>query len=163
MQYQSSFKEVFFKERARMRAENLQGWLDLHPVWPEVVNVFEKLYYEHRAYIATLKDGESVRLIFAAHNVSLSARHLLDQSKIANKLAALEMIRNVKGCSVQDIVFLDDNALHLLEPLQAGYPCYLTTWGNTLPEYRKIAETNGIPLADLQGLDSIVMGRKKRA
>jgi hypothetical protein len=93
----------------------------------------------------------------------LSARHLLDQSKIANKLAALEMIRNVKGCSVQDIVFLDDNALHLLEPLQAGYPCYLTTWGNTLPEYRKIAETNGIPLADLQGLDSIVMGRKKRA
>lgn len=139
-----------------MRAENLQGWLDLHPVWPEVVNLFKRLYREGRTYVATLKDGESVRLILEVHELPLPAERLLDQSQIASKLEALEMIKEIEGCSAQDLIFLDDNATHLIEPLRAGYSCYLTTWGNAPAEYRKIAEVHGIPLAKLHDLDSIL-------
>jgi phosphoglycolate phosphatase-like HAD superfamily hydrolase len=156
MHHLSSFKKGFYEERERMRAENLQGWLDLHPVWPEVVNLLKKIYREGRAYVATLKDGESVRLILEAHNLSLPPERLFDQSQIASKLEALDTIRNIEGCSAQDIVFLDDNVMHLIGPLQAGYPCYLTTWGNASAEYREIAEAYSIPLAKLQGLDSIL-------
>jgi phosphoglycolate phosphatase-like HAD superfamily hydrolase len=155
-QHLPSFKQIFYEERERMRTENPQDWLDLHPVWPEAIEILARLNKEGRVYVATLKDGESVRLILEAHHISLPVKCLLDQSQITGKLEALDTIRNIEGCSKGDILFLDDNAAHLVEPFRAGYRCYLTTWGYTPADHRKIAETHGIPLLSLTELFEIV-------
>jgi phosphoglycolate phosphatase-like HAD superfamily hydrolase len=140
------FKEMFYHERAQMRADNLEAWLALHPVWTDVVDVFTTLHRERRAYIATLKDGESVRLILEAHNAALPSERILDESRVNSKLEALEMICEAERRPPNEVVFLDDNATHLLAPARAGFACYLTAWGTTLPEHLEIAARERIPV-----------------
>jgi hypothetical protein len=44
------------------------------------------------------------------------------------------------------MIFIDDNVTHLVEPKDAGYSVYLTTWGENMEEYMKIAKHENIPL-----------------
>jgi len=158
-----AFKRLFYQERERLRAANLSAWLDLHPVWPEVVEAISRFGREGRAYIATLKDGESVRLILQAHGATLAAERILDQSRIASKLEALEMIRTAEGCPAGDVVFLDDNATHLLGPARAGFVCYLAGWGNTLAEHVEMARQGGIPVIGLEQVLTMASGEDAAA
>jgi len=142
------FKAVFFNMRNRLRKENLDDWIDLHPVYENVIDVMKTLNDENRLFVATLKDAESVRLILNKQGVHIADDHLLDQSQIKTKLQALDHFRKQINCEKQGLIFIDDNVTHLLEPHAAGYPVYLTTWGSEMDEYLQIAKDNRIPLLD---------------
>jgi len=144
-EYFEAFKQIFYHERERLRDDDLNAWIKLHPVWPEVIGVMKKLNERGRVYIATLKDGESVKLILESEGLTLHADHLLDQSQISSKLDALEKIMGLEKCGKQEIIFLDDNATHLIEPVLEGYTCYMTTWGDTPDDYHHLAARNNIP------------------
>jgi len=147
-QHLESFKEIFFGMRNKLRKENLEQWIDLHPIYNDVINVMKELHTQNRLFMATLKDAESVRLILGKQGLVLPEENLLDQSQITSKLQALEQFQEKLGCDKTDLIFIDDNVTHLLEPKAAGYPVYLTTWGSPLKEYLLIAEQNSIPLLD---------------
>lgn len=147
------FKQVFFDMRNRLRQENMDRWIELHPVYQEVVDVIKRLHRQGQLYIATLKDGESVRLILEKHGLVLPADHLLDQSKIISKVQALNRIRDQVGCDKADLVFIDDNITHLLEPIREGYTSFMTTWGTVvLPEYLDLAHQHKIPLISISDI-----------
>jgi len=131
-------------------------WIELHPVFQDVVEVLKELNRQDRLYIATLKDGESVRLILDHHGVVIPLERLLDQSQIKSKLQALDTICQLKGCAKKDILFLDDNFTHLVEPFKSGYLVYLTSWGSTLPEFVELAKKTGIPSAEIAELKDLV-------
>lgn len=138
------FKNVFFDCRNKLRGENLLAWVELHPVFQEVIDVLIELNKQNRLYIATLKDGESVKLILEHHGVVIPPERMLDQSQIKSKLQALDRICETLHCNKSDVLFLDDNFTHLIEPFKAGYLVYLTNWGSALPEFAEMAKATGI-------------------
>ena len=139
------FKNVFFDCRNKLRGENLLAWIELHPVFQEVIDLLINLNRQNRLYIATLKDGESVKLILQHHGVIISPERMLDQSQIKSKVQALDRICEIAKCEKSDILFLDDNFTHLVDPFKAGYLVYLTNWGTALPEFAAMAKDAGIP------------------
>jgi len=140
------FKTVFFKAREKLRQDDLNAWIDLHPVFNYVIEVIKVLNDQNRLYIATLKDAKSVRLILENKNINIKEDRLLDQSQVKSKLQALDKFRKQLVCDKQDMIFIDDNITHLLEPSNAKYTVFLTTWGEVLDEYLYIAKDNNIPL-----------------
>lgn len=145
-----SFARTFFEMRDRFRRDNPGHWIDLHLVYLEVIDVMLRLHRQGRLYIATLKDGESVRLILARHGLSVQDDRLLDESKINSKVQALNMIRERLACEKTDLVFIDDNATHLLEPHASGYPVLLAAWGAAISEYMTLAKQRQIPILESQ-------------
>jgi len=142
----ASFKTLFFEERERLRGLNLDAWIDLHPIYDGVIERMKSFNDQGRLYIATLKDGESVRLILKKKGLVVESKKILDQSQITSKLQALDRFRSQVGCEKDDLIFIDDNVTHLLEPQLSGYPVYLAAWGSTVDEYLEIAEQKKIPL-----------------
>lgn len=140
------FKALFYGSRDKLRKKDLEGWIKLHPVFNDVISVMKQLEEEERLYVATLKDGESVRLILEYHGLYLSPNRLLDQSQISSKLEALDRFLKEEKASKDDLIFLDDNVTHLLDPQKAGYNILLTGWGPSLEEYRQLAIRKNIPV-----------------
>lgn len=139
------FKKNFYKARSRLKSQNMNNWIDLHFIYHDVIDAMKVLNKQERLYIATLKDKESVELILNKQGLSISQERLLDQSIINSKLQALNKIKMQNNCSINDIVFIDDNVIHLLKPKLAGYVVYLATWSNINDEYIAIAKKNNIP------------------
>jgi len=140
------FKAIFFKSREELRNNNIDAWVNLHPVFNDVIEVMKILNKRDMLYIATLKDAKSVKVILESKNIFLQNSNLYDQSQIKSKLQALDKFCVQINCSKNDMVFIDDNVTHLIEPKDAGYSVYLTTWGEVLDEYIKIAKYENIPL-----------------
>jgi len=138
------FKAVFFKERQRLRNEDLNNWIDLHEVYTDVIVVMKKLHNQDRLLIATMKDGESVKLILKKNGINISQENILDQSQITSKLEALNYFVDNKKIKKEDLCFIDDNVTHLLDPHKAGYDVYLTIWGTVINEYIDIAKSNNL-------------------
>ncbi len=146
------FKAIFYEQRDLLRKKNLRKWIDLHPVFPEVIERLKALSAEKRLYIATMKDSESVELVLEYQGLIHKKDRIFDQAQIKSKLEALDIIAAKEKVAPGEIVFIDDNVNHLFSPFEAGYRCYLATWGSALPEYRAIAEKKGIPTVTLQTL-----------
>ena len=154
------FKKIFYQERERLRADDLSAWIKLHPIWPEVILLMKQLIAQQRAYIATLKDGESVCVILNSEGIKVPSERLFDQSQISNKMAALEEVSRREAALPAEITFVDDNATHLIEPARGGYTCYLTAWGDTPDDYLRLAKENGIPTLSLDNLPALLKSER---
>ena len=140
------FKALFFKVREKLRRDDINAWIDLHPIFNGVVEVMKILNDQNRLFIATLKDAKSVRLILENNGIKIKENRMLDQSRIKSKLQALDIFRKQLGCNKKDMVFIEDNVTHLLEPKNEKYIVFLATWGPVLEDYLSIAKINKIPL-----------------
>lgn len=140
------FKALFYKERARLKVFDFNGWLNLHSVYPNVCQFLRDLNKSERLYIATLKDGKSVSTILNQHGIHIKHDRLFDESMIKTKLDALEKIRLREGVRPEKITFFDDNILHLKEPKRHGYNTYLAAWSNIPEEWISVAETSNIEI-----------------
>ena len=140
------FKALFFQVREKLRRDDINAWIDLHPIFNDVVEVMKILNDQNRLFIATLKDAKSVRLILENKGIKVKENRMLDQSQIKSKLQALDIFRKQLGCNKKDMVFIDDNVTHLLEPKNEKYTVFLATWGTVLEDYLSIAKINKIPL-----------------
>jgi FMN phosphatase YigB (HAD superfamily) len=140
------FKTIFFKARERLRSYDINAWINLHPVFDSVMEVMKTLNDQNRLYLATLKDAKSVRLILENKDLNIKKDRLLDQAQIMSKLQALDKFRKQIGCDKKDMIFIDDNVTHLIEPKYAGYSVYLSTWGENREEFMKISKHENIPL-----------------
>ena len=142
------FKDMFFIERNRLRKKDLDGWIQLHENYHDVINVMKNLNNENRVLVATLKDGKSVRMILERNNIHISKENILDQSMISSKLEALNHFISVKKINKQELCFIDDNVTHLIEPKKHGFHVFLSAWGETLPEYKEKALKENISILE---------------
>ncbi len=135
----SPFKAIFFQERQKLRSEDLNSWIELHDVYSDVITVMKDLHNQGRLLIATLKDGESVRLILNKNGIDVSPKDIMDQSQISSKLEALNYFVAGKKIKKDELCFIDDNVTHLIEPNNNGYKVFLSDWGNTMREHKEMA------------------------
>lgn len=140
----SLFKKKFYDVRSQFRERDLESWIKLHVVYQEIIVLMKILSASNQLYIATLKDGSSVRSILSYFGVKVSDERMYDESTISTKLEALDSIANRLSIKKRDIIFVDDNVTHLFDPFSQGYSVYLTVWGNSLREYEDMALERGI-------------------
>ena len=151
----NQFKEYIFTERNSLRKQSLDDWINLHQVYPEIIELLHQISKVGSFYIATLKDYESVKLILAKNNVFVPASKILHQAIISTKLQALDMIKDTEKIEKTDIYLFDDNINHLIEPFEEGYQVYQTTWGNVPADYIDQATQRNVPLIDFKGLKQL--------
>jgi len=142
------FKAIFFQERQRLRNEDLNSWIDLHEIYDEVIMVMKELHEQDRLLIATLKDGESVRLILNKNGININLDDILDQSQISSKLEALDYFVKIKNIKKNELCFIDDNVTHLTEPSNNNYNVFLSGWGNTIEDHKRIAAKENITIIE---------------
>ena len=145
-EFLNPFKNVFFIQREQLRRKNINNWIKLHYIYKDVIQVMKFFNSRNQLYIATLKDSQSIKIILKNQGLNISKEKLVDQSQIKSKLEALELIEQKTGYSKSEIIFIDDNITHLIEPYTAGYDVFLTTWGSTIKEYCDLSYKYGIPL-----------------
>lgn len=154
-EYKNPFKTFFFEVRQSLQQVNIDEWVKLHPVWEEVITILNTLIKQERLYIATLKDSRSVQLILKYNKVDLRKERILDESQIISKLQALNEICKLEKIDKHELIFIDDNVTHLINPIKNGFRCFMSTWGNIPEDYVSIAKKNDIPMISLKELMKI--------
>ena len=144
----NSFKDIFFNERNRLREEDMDSWIELHDVYTDVINVMKNLHSEGRLLIATMKDGESVKLILKKNGLEILPENILDQSQISSKFEALNYFLMDKKIKKEELCFIDDNITHLIESKNNNFNVFLSGWGNTMEEHKGIAKKENIPIME---------------
>ncbi len=149
------FKAIFFKERDRLRSEDVNNWIKLHEIYDDVIKVMKELHAQGRLLIATLKDGKSVRLILNRQGIDISLEEILDQSQISSKLEALDYFVAEKGINKEDICFIDDNVTHLIGPKNEDYKVFLSSWSHITSDHINIANKSKIPFININQINSL--------
>ena len=139
------FKKDFYFARKKLRNLSEKKWVELHYIYKPVINFMKKID-KNSLCIATLKDRESVSLILKAQGLELSDSQIIDESMINNKLDALNIYVKKLKKKKNEIIFIDDNVTHLLDPFKEGFSVFLSTWCNCSEETRHIALKSGIKL-----------------
>jgi FMN phosphatase YigB (HAD superfamily) len=96
--------------------------------------------------IATLKDKDSVLRILGHYNLSIDPSLIIDQSEIKTKLEALNKILDLKDVTKEEIVFIDDNIAHLMEPKRDGFKSFMAAWSNVSESSKALAKANNIDI-----------------
>ena len=146
------FKKIFFEMRELLRNKDIDEWVKLHPIYDNIITIMKNLQLHNQLYIATLKDKKSVQAILNKNGMNIEENQILDQSQITSKIEAMDKIRSINKCNKSDMVLIDDNVTHLLQPHLNGYDSFQTSWGNVPKEYLAIANNYGIEVISKENL-----------
>lgn len=136
------YLEIFYNERNIFKNFNLEKWIDLNYIFESMIEFLNSL---ETYYIATLKDKESIMDILNYNKIRFDPKKILDFKKITSKLDALNKIKNYNNLEIDNLIFIDDNAYHLIEPKKEGYNIFLSNWSNlNVQKHIEIAKENDI-------------------
>lgn len=140
------YTKIFYQQRERLKKNNLKEWFSYNHVFQELINFLNSLDYY---YIATLKDKDSVIDILKYYKIKIYEEKILDFNIIKSKLDALNMILNNNSYNKEDMIFIDDNAYHLIDPKNQEYRVYLSNWADLdNDKHIQIAKENFIDILD---------------
>ena len=142
------FSNIFYKNRSNLIDYSINDWINLNKIFKDVLSIITTLHTLDRLFIATLKDKESIKIILKNYKIDLSDEKIIDQSQVSNKLDALNYFVDNKFFLKENIIFLDDNINHLIEPKKSGYNVILTYWCNQIKDFKEIAKLNKIPIVE---------------
>ena len=140
------YSDIFYSERENLKKNNLRRWVKLNFVFNDLINFLNSLEFY---FIATLKDKESVIDIMSYNRINIFEEKIYDFKKINSKLEALDIIKEKYKYNKKDLIFVDDNAYHLIDPKNNGYKVYLSNWANlNNDKHIEIAIENKIDILD---------------
>ena len=140
------FKKVFKLEREILRKKNYEDWLNLHILYDDVIKFMERFRKEKKLFIATLKDKKSINILLDSVNFHISKENIYDASQIKSKLDGLNLIRKNYNIQINEILFIDDNIDHLIDPNKSGYKSFLAYWCNPKEDFKVKAINNNIKI-----------------
>ena len=142
--------ERFFAARARHRREAPRQWLALHRVYPGIAAALPPLLARFDAYMVTGKDGETVRILLEASDLTFPADRIFDREAGRDKLAHVRAIARRRHCPLDQVWMVDDNVIHLLPVQAAGAHVLLAGWGYHTPEHLALARRERVPVVSLE-------------
>lgn len=154
----SQYHRRFYGTREGLRSADPGRWLNLHAVYPELIDVLVKNQNRAALAIATAKDGESVRRLLRHFEIDnlFDDQLILDKDTGVAKTLHLQALANILDRSPSEITFVDDKLNHLIQTAPLGVRCVLASWGhNTLTEHQA-ARDAGFAVATLENVDSVL-------
>lgn len=119
-----TFEKRFFAERHHRLQTDPEQFLSLNPLFSGVASTWRSL--SSPLYIVSTKDKESIAFILKHHN--LSSTEIFGRGTLS-KVAVMNRICETNKISQADILFVDDNALHLSDAKDAGFTTCWASWG----------------------------------
>ena len=119
-----AFEEAFHRLRAAGQAADPAVFVAANPVFPGVCESWGDLVSPR--YIVTAKDEVSVRLILEANQLAVDGVFGRGSGPKAATLCALAARH---GVAPREVVFIDDNALHVADAEDVGVTAVLAEWG----------------------------------
>lgn len=153
----SEYEKLFFQSRDILRDQDVTYWLNLLYSYEDFSENMKKVIIKTDVYIVTGKDKDSVRTFLLHAGIDFQASRIYDKDAAHNKVGALKEIAQRENRALAEIVFLDDNINHLLEPKEAGCLVYLAGWGYHLQEHLQKAVYNKIEILNLKDWCDIIM------
>ena len=119
------FEREFHARRDGLRDARLPEWLAMNPLFPEVLDTWPALLAWPR-YIVTTKDRGATEEVLMSHALEVTGIFARGE---ATKPNALRTIAERHGCPPSDVLFVDDNSLHLGDAQATGVITCLASWG----------------------------------
>ncbi len=151
------FRELFYDMRAMLQSSNLEEWLLLNPIYPEMETLLKQLKISNDTYIVTTKDLISAQLILDSRGIKLDPSHMFQATKTLRKPEILKNIVKAEGLHPKQLHFIDDHPATVLEVAEnTESPSYCAAWGyNTQAQFGRL-EQSGIQILDMDGFQGLV-------
>lgn len=147
----------FYASRAQIQSENPAAWAALIPPFDGVVNAVATLSERAGLAIATSKDRPSVLMLLERYGLQQYFRddRILDKDFAPSKRQHLIRLAEATGTPYDQMHFIDDKVLHLVDVADLGVNACLAQWGFNTAREAQVALDHGcrvLTLADLPAL-----------
>ncbi len=146
-----SFTNKVNNYRANARTERESLWLDMHTLYPYIQSFLEIL--EAPLYIVSAKDSESIIKILARTGINVSPERVFGEQRY--KPVALKEIQQREGRRPEEIFFLDDNIMNVIEAKQETYSAYWASWGYRAEHHLELAYQHQVTSVSLEQLPEL--------
>jgi len=146
-----SLKKLFGETRDSWIEDDLDGWIDMNPLFSGVAEKLQYLSKQSVWYIVTTKQERFVKHILNANQVELSGDRIFGLDRNMTKEAVL--VDLVKKHAQERIYFVEDMLTSLLKVLNndklESVKLFLALWGYNTAQDKIDAETQAIELIDI--------------
>lgn len=129
----NTFRENFYKKRNNLISNDIEYWVNLHEYYFDIFNLMKERLNKNKnenIYIISLKDKSSISNLLRFKGIK-NLPFILDCEDINNKPEGLDQVCKKYDFQKNEILFIDDNPLHLNECIIEGYEnCYLPEWNH---------------------------------
>ena len=126
-------------------------WLAQHTLYPNVQSFLEGL--DAPLYIVSAKDRDSIIKILARSGIAVTPRQVFGEQR--NKPTALRAIQQYESVRPEEIFFLDDNIINVIDVKKAGYGAYWALWGYRADHHLELARQHQITSLSLEQLSEL--------
>lgn len=138
-------KEVY-AQRAELRENDKEKWLELFSVFPEMISVLKKVIEQFEVVIATTRDRASVSAILEKQEISINDHKIISREFSIDKREQMKFITKEYAVSFEEIFFIDDILEHLKLVGSLGVNVVLASWGYSNRQQLSEAKEKGIPI-----------------
>ncbi len=155
-----AFHHEFYRQRAALRAESLDGWLGLQRPFSPFLDLLRRRAGEVAYAIATAKDGASVRLLLDRYGAAdlFAPEAVLDKETGRSKRRHLEVVHERLGVEWRELTFVDDKVNHLEAVSDLGVRPVLAAWGHNTRREHARARALGFAVAALDDAEAALFG-----
>ncbi len=159
----ADFHHSFYRERERLREENIEAWLSLLTPYEEFIALLKRRAGEQILALATAKDRATVDVLLCAYGIEqLFARDcIVDKEQGRSKRAHLRTLSERLGIPFRQITFVDDKLNHLEDVSGLGARCVLAGWGYNGERERRGALERGFVVSDLVSAEADLFGNSE--
>ena len=148
-----SLKKLFGETRDSWIEDDIDGWIEMNPLFSGVAEKLQQLSSQGVWYIVTTKQERFVKHILSANQVELSDDRIFGLDRNMTKEAIL--IDLAKKHSQERIYFVEDMLASLMKVLNneklESVKLFLALWGYNTMQDKLDAETQAIELIDIDG------------
>lgn len=145
-----AYEKLFFECRAKLQDKGINHWIGLHRIYDGIPRNFKKIMDIADVFVVTGKDKDSVTTFLKHMGIVFDESNIYGKKAACNKVAAIKKVTKVTQKKWEDIIFLDDNINHLLEPQQKGCKVYMAGWGYHTNRQLQLARDKKISILGLK-------------
>ncbi len=125
------YKKLFYEKRKFLIKNNPIKWFKLHDFYQSfIIFLKEFMNYQNDLFFVSLKDKHSISMLMKYKELK-NFNEIIDCSVIKSKPEGLDFICKKYKLKKNQILFIDDNPLHINECKENGYEnCYLPKWNS---------------------------------
>lgn len=146
-----SLKKLFGETRDSWIEDDLDEWIEMNPLFPEIAEKLQQLSEQAVWYIVTTKQERFVKHILIANQIELSGDRIFGLDRNMSKEAVL--IELAKKHAQERLCFVEDMLASLLKVINndklESVKLFLAVWGYNTAQDKLDAETLAIELIDI--------------
>lgn len=148
-----AFHREFYTQRARLRDQDFERWMQLQQPYPQVLEALPRLRQAFQdTVIVTTKDEGSVHRLLGSVGIELP---VLGKEFSTDKAEQVRHLARERDVSTDQVVMVDDLVDNLLQVEPTGARLTLADWGYNTAQEQARARRRGIAVVSPEGLEAL--------